>query len=682
MLGFQRKDTGGLLYFRDFSLKNKIYFSMLVVMLFISAAIALLARGILVSSLTKELEHRGVAIAQSISERGSGYILDNNLPALTALVFDTALLGERKLLVSYIFITSLDNKLLAHTMVRPFPEDLITANIIEPEEDAGTKLVQVEGEEAYDVAVPVLEGIYRIATVHVGLSKRHIDNLVGKLRTTFLGFISLVIVIIFLISHRISRYITQPVTKLIEMSDEISKGNLNFKLDLGSQYQDLLSEHAKDELCPAFHNSDLPCWHVDRTMGTGDKRLKDDKSKPNYCMECVIRRRDIGDEVLQLADSFIYMVRSIRLFRNRLHESENKYRSLFVSGPDPIFVLRSGSYEILDANPRAEEIYGYKFRDLSGMSFLKLETEDNTGSIAQFPYDNLEEGACVFYPKIIHTRRDGRPFFVNMHACKTRYADKNAVIVSTTDITDMIEKDAQLIQAGKMTTLGEMSAGIAHELNQPLNAIKMGSDYLNMVAARPDALSMDQLKQVTSDISEQVDRATEIINTLRAFGRKADLIAEKIDINTPVHAIVKLIGKQLELQNIQLRLDLREDLPRISAHSNRLQQVFYNLISNARDAINLKSDEHASSEERSITVSSFKRNGKVAMRVEDTGIGIDESRKEKIFEPFFTTKETGQGMGLGLAISYGIVKDYGGEIVVDSEMGTGTSFTILFPATT
>lgn len=681
MPNFKRKEADGMVHFRNFSLKNKIYLSMLLVMLFISAAIALLARGILVSSLTQELEHRGVAIAQSIAERGSGYILDNNHPALTALVFDTALLGERKLLVSYIFITSLENELLAHTMVRPFPEKLKTANIIKSDAGKSIKRIEVEGEEAYDVAVPVLEGIYRIATVHVGLSKQHIDNLVGKLRTTFLGFISLVIVIIFLISHRISKYITQPVTKLIEMSDEISMGNLNFKLDLGSQYQDLLSEHAKDELCPAFHNSDLPCWHVDKTMGVAeDETAKDSKDKPTYCRECVIRRRNTGDEVLQLADSFIYMVRSIRLFRNRLHESEIKYRSLFDSGPDPIFVLRSNTFEILDANPRAEEIYGYNFRYLAGMSFLKLETEDNTGSITKFPYETLEEGACVFYPKIIHKRRDGRPFFVNMHACKTRYADKDAVIVSTADITDMIEKDAQLIQAGKMTTLGEMSAGIAHELNQPLNAIKMGSDYLNMVAEKPECVQADQLKQVSSGISEQVDRATEIINTLRAFGRKADLIAEKTDINAPVHAIVKLIGKQLELQNIHLKLDLQENLPLVSAHSNRLQQVFYNLISNARDAINQKSDEQAAAEERTITVSSFSENGKTAMRVKDTGTGIDESKKEKIFEPFFTTKETGQGMGLGLAISYGIVKDYGGEIQVDSQIGSGTSFTILFPS--
>jgi histidine kinase len=668
----------GIHWFRNLGLKNKIFFSILAVLLMISVVIALLARYILVNSLTSELERRGLAIASSIGERGSGYVLDKDKPGLVNLVFDAAQLGERKELVAYIFISNTENEILAHTFIHTFPENLRRANQVPEDKPQSVQLIEYEGQGAYDIAVPMKEGIYQIATVHVGLNKSHIDKLISKLRNTFLGFITAVIIITFAISNAISKYITDPVSRLIKMSDEISKGNLDFRIDLGAQYSDLLLLRGDEELCPAYHNSDLPCWHVDKTMGQIDMTSRLTK-KPAYCNECVVRRKQYGDEVLQLADSFAYMIRSIKLFRSRLRESEAKYRSLFDAGPDPIFVLDRKTLEVLDANPRVEDVYGYAREEIQGMSFKEIETDDAPGSLVRFERHGLGHGECLFYPKVIHQRKDGQPIFVNMHACATSYADRPAVIVSTTDITDMIEKDAQIIQASKMTTLGEMSAGIAHEINQPLNAIRMGSDYLSMIAGKEAELSEKDLKMISEEMSAQVDRATEIINTLRNFGRKADLVAEKVDINEPVRAIVKLLRRQLALHSIELDLHLNNGMPYIRAHSNRLQQVFFNLLTNARDAIMQRYESNGEGPKK-ITIRSYLDNqGNVSMSISDTGTGIDSPKIDKIFEPFYTTKETGQGMGLGLAISYGIVKDYRGDIRVESRKGEGTTFKLFFP---
>jgi len=665
-------------WFRNLGLKNKIFFSILAVLMMISVVIALLARYILVNSLTMELERRGVAIASSIAERGSGFVLDNDQPGLINLVFDTAQLGERRDLVSYIFITDTERNVLAHTFIKPFPQTLKSANRVHTDGTQSLRLIEYEGNEAYDIAVPMKEGIYQIATVHVGLNKGHIDKLISKLRNTFLGFITAVIIIIFIISNYISKYITDPVSRLMNMSDEISKGNLNFRMDLGKQYGDLLSSQGEAELCPAYHNSDLPCWHVDKTMGQVDLSGRLPK-KPDYCKECVVRRKQQGDEVLQLADSFAYMIRSIKLFRNRLRESEAKYRSLFDAGPDPIFVVARANLEILDANPRVKAIYGYTREEVMGMRFSDLEAQGGLDSLGRFEQQSLGQGECVFYPKVIHHKKDGQPIFVNMHACDTTYAERRAIVVSTTDITNIIEKDAQLIQASKMTTLGEMSAGIAHELNQPLNAIRMGSDYLGMIASQGREVSDQDLNMITQEMSAQVDRATEIINTLRNFGRKAELIAEKIDINEPARAITKLLRRQLALQSIELTMELSDGLPYIRAHANRLQQVMFNLVTNARDAIIQKLEVNGDGP-RNITVRSFlDGQGRVVMAVSDTGTGIDPQKIDKIFEPFYTTKDTGQGMGLGLAISYGIVKDYRGDIRVESVKGRGSTFKLLFP---
>jgi len=240
--------------FSGLTLKNKIFISTLGVILIISAIIALLARWILVSSLTKELELRGVAIAYSIAERGAGFILDKDYPRLLSLAFEEAKLRERQHLITYIYILGKDGRVLCHTFTKPFPGKLAQANPIPEGEDKSLRLIDLGRTSAYDIAVPIKEGLYRIGTVHVGLNKIHIDELVSTLRFTFLGFISFVVVIIFVISHRLAKYITRPVSTLTRVSDELSKGNFDISLDLLAEGTDWSASS-----CPAYHNTDFPC---------------------------------------------------------------------------------------------------------------------------------------------------------------------------------------------------------------------------------------------------------------------------------------------------------------------------------------------------------------------------------------------------------------------------------------
>jgi histidine kinase len=664
--------------FSALSLQNKFFFSILAVIMIISGTIALLARWILVSSLTTELELRGTAVAHSVAARGASHILDNDRPQLLNLIFDEAQLRERQQLVAYIFVQDKDNTVLGHTLVRPLPPQLAGANPLPAGVSRSVKVVSVHGEPAYDIAVPIYEGLYRIGTVHVGLSKDHIDRLVGKLRITFLGFISAVIVIIFLISHRLSRYITAPVVQLTRISDDLSRGNFQSAGTLdGAGSGWTITD------CPAYDDTDLPCWHFDEQM-----KSHMSPESLHRCKTCVFYRKRKGDEVLQLTDSFRNMVWSIKLYRQRLQESEGKYRSLFDSGPDPIFVVDCTSHTILDANPRAEEVYGYGRGELTGTSFLEVGPDPNRECLAVFEQGGEAESAtgCLYFSKVVHYRKGKVPFYVNMHACPIGYRGRPAIIVATTDITDMIEKDAQLVQASKMKSLGEMSAGVAHELNQPLNAIRMGSDYLAMVfSSLPQnneghiCISAGHAREVLEEIGAQVDRATEIINTLRSFSRKADFLAAPIDINAPVRAVVSLAERQFQLQNITILLDLQENLPPVQAHDNRLQQVFFNLISNARDAIQERRRSQEKPTDGRIVITSRAAEQQVVLSFSDNGCGFPEAMRDKVFEPFFTTKATGQGMGLGLAISYGIVRDYGGQIRAESKTGEGTTFHLGFP---
>lgn len=364
-----------------------------------------------------------------------------------------------------------------------------------------------------------------------------------------------------------------------------------------------------------------------------------------------------------------------------LHESEEKYRSLFDSGPNPIFVLDPDNLVILDVNPAAIELYGYSKEELLGRLFSDLgEFEFNPMDLPMEAGEGWSD-ACFIDQKARHLKKDGSPFYIRVKACPIRYQERMALILAATDITQAIEKDAELFQSSKMQTLGEMSAGIAHELTQPLNAIKIGNDFLRRKSAQGQSISEKDLDRVTLAVINQVQRASDIINRLREFGRKPDFKREPVDLNLVLTHVMQIIGHQLVLNNIQVSYDLCENLPSIMANQNRLEQVVFNLISNARDAIEQLPGDVTESQNRKIDLQTTASSTHVSLVVSDTGIGIPEEEKEKIFEPFFTTKEVGMGMGLGLAISYGIVRDYNGTFIVSGNKGQGTRFELQFETT-
>jgi histidine kinase len=664
----------------NLSLKNKIFFFNFATIVLLSVGIALVARWVFVSSSLSRHETIGVAIAQSIAESGKGYISAENSPELTSLITDAAQLGERKNLISYIYILNKAERILSHTFLDAFPDELLRTNKLLPEQPHSIKLLQIGRDAAYDIAVPIKKGITRIGTVHVGLKKRSIDRPIGKLRLTFLGLISAIALIFLGISHWLSRYITRPMSQLTRVSDEISRGNLDIEPGIGSEIKCWEMKKCGEVDCPAYNNTDIPCWYIDETLECGAGLSGEFHEKREVCSECDVYQEYAGDEVVQLAHAIRNMTIRIKSSEKELRESEEQYRSLFNSGPNPIFVLDRETLEILDANPRAEEAYGYSKKELTGKPFRDLGTFEYKDEYLMYvAKDDWPKGYAITQ-KVRHFKKGNKPFYVNVYSCLIKYQERDAIILATTDITEMIEKDAQLVQAGKMTSLGEMSAGIAHELNQPLNTIKMGNEFLKMMIEEGKKIPEEDLSQVVNEASAQVDRAAEIINRLREFGRKADFTKEKVNINKPIKGVIDLIGQQLRLQNIELELDLDETIPPIQAHNNRLEQVFFNMVTNAQDAINQKKASGTESGNHFISIRSSVEGDRVAVTISDNGSGIQVEEKDRIFEPFFTTKEVGKGMGLGLSITYGIVRDYDGSIHAESREGGGTTFKLTFPS--
>jgi len=368
----------------------------------------------------------------------------------------------------------------------------------------------------------------------------------------------------------------------------------------------------------------------------------------------------------------------LKKLNEELRISEERYKTLFDNAPNSIFIMDQKSLNLIDVNATALESYRQSKEELLKGSFLALLYEEDKD--LEEALQNLTAHQCVFYPRRRH-QRGGEPFYVNIVACHARHMGSDCIIATTTDITENVEKEAQLIQASKLATLGTLASGMAHELTQPLNVIQVASDYFLKKLKRGEEIAKDELRSVAEEIGSHVDRASKVIKHMRDFARQSDLTRTRINVNDPIKDVFKVMGQQLRVHQIEVELELEPEGIYIMAEHNRLEQVFINLVTNAMYAMDDKGLKWGNEKwRRLLRIRSFNADGQAVITVSDTGKGIPEDIIDKIFEPFFTTRKVGQGTGLGMSISYRIISDYGGTIEVESEVDVGTTFTLKFPA--
>ena len=227
---------------------------------------------------------------------------------------------------------------------------------------------------------------------------------------------------------------------------------------------------------------------------------------------------------------------------------------------------------------------------------------------------------------------------------------------------------AQLIHSEKLSAIGEIYAGLTHEINNPLGIILSKSDIM-LYTAKEKKLSAELVRDLEM-IHRHGARIAEIIRGLLAFARRTSFDLTRIDLNRVIDETVSLFEKSLSSHQIRIERQLDRDLPHIVGSPIHLQQVFLSLLNNARDAM---------PQGGTITLRSYRNRGHLVAEVQDTGIGIADKIRRRIFDPFFTTKDVGKGSGLGLSVSYGIVKGHGGDIEVESSPGKGALFRLILP---
>ncbi|MFH0762355.1 MAG: ATP-binding protein [Candidatus Omnitrophota bacterium] len=238
------------------------------------------------------------------------------------------------------------------------------------------------------------------------------------------------------------------------------------------------------------------------------------------------------------------------------------------------------------------------------------------------------------------------------------------------------EAQAQMVQAAKMAAVGQLSAGVAHEINNPLGGILGYAQFVLTKIARPE-FSIDDFKacrKYLEYIEKECQRCKLIVENLLNFSRKSSEKFEPVDVKSTIESILFILKHPLELQNIKVTIEYAPQLPAVFGNTNQLQQVFTNIIINAKNAMPSGGQLLISGK-----VVEQEENKKVAVIFEDTGCGIPKQDLEKIFEPFFTTKQDAKSLGLGMSICYQIIKEHNGQILIESQPGKGAKITVILP---
>ena len=357
-----------------------------------------------------------------------------------------------------------------------------------------------------------------------------------------------------------------------------------------------------------------------------------------------------------------------------LSKSEKKFRHLFTASKDMVF-FTDASRQIVDMNPAGLTMLGYEALESPGLGLRDLFRHQ--GDVETYAA-MLERSGYVSDLEAEFRKQDGSTIYVLISA-NALYDDQGVIVGSegiAKDLTRLKTMMEQLVSSEKMATVGQMAAGIAHEINTPLGII-LGYTQLMMDDFERESETFQNLEV----IERQTKASRKIVADLLKYSRQSGSARESVDVSEIVEDAAAVTEHNLNLSHIKVRLDLAADLPPITGDPEKLRQVIVNLINNAHHAMEAKGGG-----ELFLRTSFDPQAGLVRVEIRDTGDGIPEQIKARIFDPFFTTKPVGKGTGLGLSVSYGIIQEHGGAIEVESPVNgpnqtttPGALFRLLLP---
>ena len=371
------------------------------------------------------------------------------------------------------------------------------------------------------------------------------------------------------------------------------------------------------------------------------------------------------------------------LAHKKTKESEERFRNLSDTSPDIIYRLdQEGKFSYVNA--AWKDVLGHDKNEIQNKHLTDYIREEDRGAFVDIFQDILEDKSTIRDKNFIILNNKGLPRYITFTGAPDIDAEGNVmgVIGTLKDITRLRIMEAQLLQASKMEAVGTLTGGIAHDFNNIIQAI-MGYNQIMISGRTGNEIEISYLKS----IGELIQRSRELVAQLMLFGKKVEPLSKIININEEIKSIHNLLIKSIP-KMIDIQTNLHDDIFPLIADSTQIGQIIMNLVINARDAMGdsgkilISTNNIILRENTSIAGLNVPSGSYIELAVSDTGSGMEKELMQHIFEPFFTTKEPGKGTGLGLAVVHGIVKNHGGFIYCESVPNKGTTFKILFPATT
>ncbi|HEX4684697.1 MAG TPA: ATP-binding protein [Gemmatimonadaceae bacterium] len=428
----------------------------------------------------------------------------------------------------------------------------------------------------------------------------------------------------------------------------------------GSDHRDELDERLFDRVAGSIKGlAIVPIARRGERIGAVTVGTKDERTFTAADLERIEAMGDLLSVALENAE----LVETLR-------QAEWRFRTLFRAAPDAVFtVLQSG--RIREANDAVRDVTGLDPLQVVGRPVVDLVSEperDKLRAALRSTFDGVPTRIEVTFQQIT-SRGSGPRRVVALAMSRLPEADPPSVLLVGRDMTSEREMRLRLMESDRLAAVGELVAGVAHEVNNPLSSISAFAQLL----LRDGGLTTSQRDSIDVIRSETL-RASQVVKDLLAFARRSEPQREPIDLNSVVQRTLRLRGYQLTSNRISVESSLANELPAVIGDARQLQQVCLNLVTNAIQA--MASLGNAGT----LFVSTRPEGTDVVLEMRDTGPGIDEDARGHIFEPFFTTKGEGEGTGLGLSVSYGIVAAHGGTVEVPQTSCAGTTFRVRLPA--